>query len=413
MRFIVKDGILRGVNTDGTYFMDSSNHAGLVRVRGVNIKNPGISLGELPQDLNSLYSLSMVNGVGEINENPVPSRAGLFIDYPTLEILFNKRLKGQPASVNGLGALAALLGEEGMSVLEGHIMGLGDFEYGGRDDINGLEGDGEMEFSGMNGLSGLGQYLGFNAAGDSIAVMDGLGITRHVRVRRRGAAAPAAAPAANAAPAPPSEKKIGLYVPVNTLRNLFKLRAANLARLQANGHLISSGTVPTAINGLGDFGEIGSWFSNITNSINKAASFISPVANFLPVPGLSTVVNIAKTGSGLVQKLTGGNESPWAAATREALAKQDYTARYLDESKEPYNISVTENLQGIPVVDSAISYAKENPVKTVLGVAAAGAVVWYLWPAKKSGKTLGGTPAKKTGGKDKKGTKNYIMAAIK
>lgn len=411
MRFIVKDGVLRGVNTLGFYYADYSNGRGLHRIGGVNIKNPGVPLGALGGLDGGLDALYSIHGTGEIGSAPVPSRMGLFIPYSMLVTLWQNRNKGT-MGLNGLAALEGLLGSTGLATLETEVMGLGDFEGGGRDDINGLAGDGDLEVLGIEALDGLGAYFSTNSYGDTLAVMDGLGRVRRASVRSRrgrGGAPEQAAPVVpTAVPASPTgEKRLGLYVPINTLRNLFKLRSASLIRLQNNGHRVSNGEVPNSVDGLamGNLVQTGyesadglgwGFFNDIAKGISNAVSSVvnvaAPVASF--VPGLAPVASLAKAGSGLLQKITGNEQSggqpqPQAQPQQvapSAPAAPDFFAENEAESADAYNRSMSsaDGLGNIPGVSQVVDFVKKNPMISIAGAGAIGYGIYSMWPKGKS-----------------------------
>jgi hypothetical protein len=404
MRFIVKDGVMRGVNTLGFYYADYSNGRGLHRIGGVNIKNPGVplgSLGGLDGGLDALYS---IHGTGEIGSAPVPSRMGLFIPYSMLVTLWQNRSKGT-MGINGLAALEGLLGSTGLATLETEVMGLGDFEGGGRDDINGLAGDGDLEVLGIEALDGLGSYFNTSSYGDTIAVMDGLGRVRRASVRSRrgrGGAAEQAAPVAPTPANPTGERRLGLYVPINTLRNLFKLRSSSLVRLQNNGHRVSNGEVPNSVDGLamGNLVQTGyesadglgwGFFNDIAKGISSAVSSVvnvaAPVASF--VPGLAPMASLAKAGSGLLQKITGNDQGGGGQPQPQPQAQQmapssapDFMAENEAESADAYNrsMSAADGLGNIPVVSQVVDFVKKNPMISIAGAGALGYGIYSIWP---------------------------------
>jgi hypothetical protein len=315
-------------------------------------------------------------------------------------------------------------------------MGLGDFAGGGLDDINGLGADGDLEILGLESLSGLGDYVGTWLGGTSLAVIDGLGRVRRVPVRRsRGRARGTTATASQAtatAPAASQEQKLGLYVPLNTLRNLFKLRAASLDRLKAQGKTVSPGQVPTTVDGLalaglsalqeseedglgwGFFKKIAQGVSQTVNQVVKVAS---PVANL--VPGLAPVSSLVSAGNNLLQRI-GQSPAPKPATAVAAAApapvapspatRQAYAQKHEQEAMSAYQQSLGEGLGSLPLVDKAVGFVKNNPLLTLAGAGAVGYGIYHFWPkgskgrkkaSKGSAKGLGRAPRKKS----KKGKK--------
>ncbi|MES2386497.1 MAG: hypothetical protein V4543_00740 [Bacteroidota bacterium] len=390
LRFAVKDGHLRGTKVDGTYYSDFSNGQGLVLIPGANIQNPGVALAGTDHTLDAMFGM---NGLGEISINQYSARPGLWITYEDFLPLWKKYTTGQ----GGLQGLAGFLGEAGLAALEGHVMGFGDFEFEGSDDINGLAGpDGDLHVFDMNGVSSLGAYLTGhdNVSGETIGVVNGLGAVHKARVTRRRVKTPVATPAAaaqvpvvQAAPAPAAERKLGVYIPLNTLRNIFKLRNANLSRLQANGHKVGSGEIPGTIEGLGK-----TWFG-------KGISFLAPIAssaaNYLP--------GVGPTASKIISALTSTNKVQPIAQTSQVQQLPDDSA----EAAAAYNramASTTDGLNGIAIVDSAIAYAKENPIAVVVGAGALGIAGYHLYDA------LTQKPAKK---KTATKAKRYEVSGLK
>ena len=343
--------------------------------------------------------------------------------------LYQSRFTGSKGA-GGLETLGEMLGIQGLGDLQYQVLGLGDFETDGLDDINGLSGE-DISIMGYEALQGLGAYLSGNSyEGESIALMDGLGRVRRAGVRRgHKITATPDAPQSAAAPAAPAEKKLGLYVPLNTLRNLFKLRAANLSRLQANGQTITPGSVPLSIDAMQVNGLMGNeyssvdglgwgWFNsmtaNITNLASKAVNIASPMAQFLP--GGSAISTLAKTGLSVIQKVNGSNTQLSRTQPVSQLLPtspgRDYTTVYGEESAREYNRSMAASgLGSIPTVDSVITFVKANPIPVAVAAGAVGLGVYHFWPkGKASGKASG-----KAAGKTKKSrgkTAQYNMMGM-
>lgn len=415
-RFIVRDGQVWGVKARGSMYADYGNGQGLKRLPGGRISNPGIPLGELENGLNAMYSISNGQLIRNGSLEGV-SRPGVFIAYDDFLKSWQARASKISPATNGLGALSALLGTEVLSALENELSGLGDFELMGFDDISGLNALGDVEISGFDlvgvgGLQGLGNYMADNTAGTSVLAFDGLGRAYKARINRKSKTA-------NNTPAAPvaTVNKLGFYVPFNTLRQIFKLRAHEYARLKENGHNVSPGDIPLTLDGLG---TVGSFFSKLVNRVADVSSKITnvakPFAQFIPIPGVAQALNLH---SMLVDNLRdstadnngGGGQpgsgaqiiNPQTPAPPAPAPAPDYVAKYADEAKQAYNESVqTNGLGSLGTLDTVTNFASNNPVLTGGLVLGAGLLAWeFLWPKGKTRKGTGGLNGTKHKAKSK------------
>lgn len=297
-RFVVVNGMLRGVNTKGQYFANYGNGQGFIRIKGVRILNPGVALGTVDDETSAadwqpmLSITKTANGFG-ILSGTVPSVYGMWIDADVAAKMLALRPQAANAT-NGLEGLGMLLGDETLDaisrILPTQVNPMSDLQADGWDDMNGIcgiLGDTSYEFAGFEGLNAP-----VDGAEDIeyINVFDGLGNLGRARVRRspraRAAsrkAAPAAAPAATPNAAAVGQKTIGFYIPLNTLNNLLKLRLANINRLRANGHKIVD-TLPASVSG---FDVAGLHLGAINGQPLAASSALAEIIGYAQGPELN------------------------------------------------------------------------------------------------------------------------------
>lgn len=378
-RFVVRNGVLRGVNVDG-YYYTTAVKGPLRKVSGVRIANSAVPLAGLSGD-DALEALYSVNGLGEVVKSPVPGTYGLYISYPVLLELWRKR-QARVSGAQGLEGLAALLGD-GADVLLQDAAGMGDFEADGLDDIAGLAASPGVGILGLADVGGLGALdlepvLGLEGD-EALLVMDGLGRVKRARVLRgrKGGSDPGAP----AAPAAPAVRHLGLYVPLNTLRNLFKLRRMALTQMASGGKPVVSGEVPASVDGLALSGNLGeadttadglgwAFGKKLVGGVFKAAAFAAPVASL--VPGLGPVATVAKIGNGIMQRLnSGGGGQVQQAPSSQGMVP--YEQRFAGESMMAYGSEV-DGLREVP--GKVAGFVKRNPVVSVIGIAGLG---WTLY----------------------------------
>ncbi len=382
-RFVVRNGVLRGVNVDG-YYYTTAVKGPLRKVSGVRIANSAVPLAGLSGE-DALEALYSINGLGEVVKSPVPGTYGLYISYPVLLELWRKR-QARISGAQGLEGLAALLGD-GADVLLQDVAGTGDFEADGLDDIAGLAASPGVGILGLADVGGLGALdlepmLGLDGD-EALLVMDGLGGVKRARVRRgrKGGPDPGAPAAPAATPAAPTVRHLGLYVPLNTLRNLFKLRRMALTQMASGGKSVVSGQVPASVDGVALSGSLGdaettadglgwAFGKKLLGGALKAAAFAAPVASL--VPGLGPVATVAKIGNGIMQRVnsSGGGQVQPAPATQALVP---YEQRFAGESMMAYGSEV-DGLREVP--GKVVGFVKRNPVVSVIGIAGLG---WTLY----------------------------------
>ena len=388
-RFVVANGVLRGVNVDGFYYT-ASVRGPLRKVAGVRIANSAVPLAGLAGE-DSLEALYSINGMGEVLKSPVPSAYGLYISYPVLLELWRKR-QSRVSGAQGLDGLSALLGQGADSILE-DVAQMGDFEADGLDDIAGLTALPDIGILGLSDIDGLSApdlepVLGLEGD-DALLLMDGLGRVKRARVRRsrrsgqnQGAAIAPAVIKSPAASPEPAVRHLGLYVPLNTLRNLFKLRRMALTQMASSGRPVVAGQVPASVDGValaGSMGELGTtvdglgWAfgKKLVGGAKKVAAFAAPAAAL--VPGLGPVATAAKIGNGIVQRIAAGSGRTVAAPT--PLPPLTYEQRYAQESMTAYS-SEMDGIREMP--GKVVGFVKRNPGVSALGVAGLGWTIYRL-----------------------------------
>ena len=240
----------------------------------------GRSRPEEGSELNALFEIDEYSG--ELGANPNAERFGLYVPYNILQELWTSRKKYSGKGTDGLGGLYSLYGLLGpaFDILAPTLEEIQDQDLEDLEDVNGLEGLGaefagpDFELTGINGLHGSIEALEnigsekLGADEELLYFVDGLGRARRGRGRRgrrgrrrrrrgRGGRSSAAPQPVKAEPkAEPtsksqgSDKHLGLYVPLNTLKNLLKVRGQAVQKLQSKGNVVSPGIVPTTVDGM-------------------------------------------------------------------------------------------------------------------------------------------------------------------
>lgn len=412
MRFWVVNGVLKGNDTRSNFYTDFGNGQGPKKIQGMNVRNPGVALG-------GLGALFNIDNAGDFysNLNGTFDSYGLWIDGAYLQQAIAHRRKKLGLSGYNLGSLG-LIGEIlGSNVLDNpdfqaQIMGIdNDFE-----DVNGVVGLGGAPIL-VEMLDGFGELenelQGLNS-NDEFLILDGLGRVRRARGRKakavvKSATSASSAPTANPIPQdlPATKSGMGMYVPLNTLKNLIVLRQAQIQRLNANGHKFRASDVSLG----GFFDSIGKSFSNVVKSVGQAASktfssqnLISQAANLTSlIPGAGAF--ISPIASNLVNSAIAADEArgqaqydqPQQQQQSQAVAVvgqqgQSMVQSDYQEATAAYNDAAVSGLDG--VLDDAGNWVKANPGLS-LGIALGGGYLAYrLMSGKGSSKPKGKARAK-------------------
>lgn len=405
-RFMVHKNVLRGwkvvpstaITRPWNYYMDAGN--GLVQLQA-HFRDPGIPLGSTDTGIEGLFG---IGATGEITKNEFSTLPGLWIPFDVFESLWAKR-GANTSNASGLAALGEILQAAGLGALIDQMKGSGNFELDGTDDINGIYALPGYEVMGVEGLGQFANGLHGFATGqisgpyDQIAVMDGLGRTIRARVRRRSKVAAdsqsnVSQSQSDNAPvnAGNGGKKLGVYIPGNTLKNLAKLYLVNVKRLEANGHKIQRSSITQIIDGQ-PINGLGSLFKNFVNkvatAVSKVSEFASPVTSLIPG---GQALNVAKILSDHVAENTkpseNNNSQPSTVPSLFQQAQQPqqqapatYNEKYASEGQSAYNQGVA-NASGLDGTETSTGFwgwCKQNPIVAVAGAVGVGAVVYDLY----------------------------------
>jgi len=327
--------------------------------------------------LNDVDSSFTLTDIGEVTLNAPSDARGLYIPYDTLLTLFRRKIDPQ-RSYKGIEGLGFLLGDSVLNAIEPLLDGPD--ELSGDQEVTGMFG--EMEIVGLEGyydnvgdLAALTHEL---LGEESLMIVDGLGKVRRRKAKRKGKGGGTAADSKGAAAGEGAKttKKLGLYIPSNTMSQLLQWRNENLSRLQNKGMDVTRGEV----------GSIDGFFDIIKAPLKMALE----VAKFIPIPGVAVAANlIDKTG--IIDKIP--SSQPVQQANHEAQRQNNVN--------HEVNAAYDQEMAGIGSWGTKIfTTIKKNPVQTLLIAGGVGAVGYMV--LKKDKKplfnglfALDGTPKRK------------------
>ena len=399
-RFTVSKGIVWGIivmpNGSCPLFVDRGNGPMILKA---DIRDPGVPLGSIGSSVDAMWT---INSTGQIISNPLATLPGMLIPQDIFDSIYSSRGKGTNG-LSGLGALGVLFGLNGLAAIADEMNGFGNFELDGLDGVEGLgliSGYDNFEVSGLGKYSdGLEKWNTEPVSGpyDSIAVMDGLGRVSRAKLKRS-----ATTVQANSQTPTSYGKKLGLYIPGNTLKNLILLYNANVKRLQTNGHTIDRGSIPQLIDGPATNGlnGLGSWFKNLVHSassaVSKLSEITSPITSLIPGGQSLNLVKMLSDHVSENTKPSDNNPGPQNQQSQSVAVSQDYVAQNNDEAMQAYNAAAAaaSGLSGVSITENPITWATENPL---MATAAAVIIGWGAWSLlKPKSKTKGASGLGKT-----------------
>lgn len=449
-RLVVKDGVARGFTRSGTYMYNAGKGwKNLSRDIGSwkSTHPPVFGLDGSQGDSysNSQFdSLFEIDGLsGALGANPNANRFGLYVPYNILQELWGARKKYSGSSTDGLAGLYSLYGLLGpaFDILAPTIEEIQGKDLDELEDVAGINGllgefgDEEFELSGINGEHDsidLLEHIGSEKLATDeqvLYVVDGLGRVRRTRGRRnrrsgRGAARPQAQAmpstktadqsVANTSIIQQDSKHLGLYVPLNTLKNLLKIRGTAIEKLQTKGNTVSPGTVPSTIDGMsmgevagftGLNGRFGKWLKKTVKQVgDKGAAVIRKnpaLISMVPGGGAIAVAAVkaldrARTIKNAIVPKPMEKPTPALQPTPDMLKYDGVIpmkshAPYLAESTRHYT---SIHARGMGEAEGKkpnklLEFVKEKPLVAAGGGLLAAGGIWYLLDQGKKNNTKG------------------------